>query len=210
MVIETSLRGIPFTVHDEDDDLSRAILRNGDFWEFDILDYIRDNYPKQHTIIDVGANIGNHSLYFSQYLNYTQIISFEPIEENFQLLVKNMRNSFMVGLNKYAVSDHSGSVFMTRDKSNYGAHEVRPDGIEEVPCVSIDKLGLMDVSLIKIDAEWHEPQVLDGASETIYRCLPLILIEDVKREYSSLFPRGYEMVGAWDHHNTFLWEYHEL
>src|SRR5260221_8795610 len=79
-------------VHDAGEDFSDAIIRDNDFYERDILDYIRDNYPIHECILDVGANIGNHTVYFAKYLDYKAIVAFEPIPDNFVLLKENIKD----------------------------------------------------------------------------------------------------------------------
>ena len=41
----------------------------------------------------------------------------------------------------------------------------------------LDSLDLGDVGFIKIDVEGHETEVIDGASELIARCRPIMLVE---------------------------------
>jgi len=63
---------------------------------------------------------------------------------------------------------------------NFGAlalSRAAADG-ERVPLVRLDSLDLPECRLIKIDTEGMEPQVLDGARETIARCRPLLYVEN--------------------------------
>lgn len=208
---EVNLRGIPFFLHDDKDDLSNAIAGNRDFWEADILDYIKDNYPTHNTILDIGANVGNHSVYFANFLEYKCIMAFEPEGTNYGLLAINMAQYKNIGLARMAVSNHTGKVGFQKHNTNYGAHAVNednPDIEEYVNCVSIDRIALSHVTLMKIDVEFHEPQVIEGATDTIIRCHPLILIEDVNVEYHrSLYPLGYKIEKDWTHHSTYLWKW---
>ena len=48
--------------------------------------------------------------------------------------------------------------------------------------MSIDALGLDQLSLIQLDVEGHELLALQGAQKTIERCAPIIMIEDNKVE----------------------------
>ena len=47
----------------------------------------------------------------------------------------------------------------------------------EVACKPLDQYGLEDVGFLKIDVEGHELAVLRGATETISRSYPSILVE---------------------------------
>ena len=70
--------------------VSRVIRSTNNFYEINFLEFIRLNYNKQNIILDIGANIGNHSLFFSEYLDFQEIISFEPYGPNIELLTKNL------------------------------------------------------------------------------------------------------------------------
>lgn len=198
------IRGIEFELH-PNEDLSNHIRREGDFFEAEILDYIRDNFNEQKTIIDIGANIGNHSVYFANFLKYDCILGFEPLEHNFALLNRNMTGYENIALAQYAVGNYTGMAKMQPNFSNSGAGEINNEfGTIEVPIMVLDRVFFTDVTLMKIDVEWHEPQVLEGAQDTIQRCKPLILIEDANKEYAKLLPQ-YDLIKAWDHHKTYLY-----
>lgn len=209
IVREIYLRGKPFYIHDEDS-LSGAIERDKDYWEADILDYIRDNYPVQKTIVDIGANIGNHSFYFGNYLKYDTLFCLEPIEENYQLLMLNMEKFDNISLLRVAASSKSGPLKMTMNMQNLGAHYVNDSGDVEIQAITLDRVVPMEnVTLLKIDAEGHEPEILNGASDTLYRCRPLILMEDGDK-FSEFLPEEYKLIASWEHHRTYMYEWVEL
>ena len=47
--------------------------------------------PTNGIVYDIGANIGNHTLYFSRTLNPKKIYSFEPAKELFETLNFNIK-----------------------------------------------------------------------------------------------------------------------
>lgn len=199
-----NLRGIPFLLH-ENESLSNAIAKNGDFWEADILDYLRNNFPYQRTIIDIGANIGNHTVYFANFLTAERIISIEADKINYDLLCINTFNYDNVYCYNIALSDYVGEAWIQHNLTNWGAHEVHDSGDEKVRCTSLDEYMFLDsLTLMKIDVEWLEPSVLKGAEQTIQYNRPLILIEDIKNEYGALLP-DYTLIKRWDHHGTSLY-----
>jgi FkbM family methyltransferase len=187
-----------------DEALSDHIRATGDFFEAEILDYIRDKYPDHRTIVDIGANIGNHSVYFANFLKYEAILAFEPLAENFELLKRNLVKYEGIGAVQNAVGNYTGVAHMTKNISNMGAGEIQENGEIPVPIIALDRIGLQDVTLMKIDVEWYEPQVLEGAQDTIFKCKPLILIEDANNAYGPLLP-DYELIKAWPHHKTYLY-----
>jgi FkbM family methyltransferase len=201
------IRGINLELH-QNEDFSNAIRRDRDFYEADILDYLADYHRDQKTILDIGANIGNHSVYFANFLNYTSIMAFEPIKANFELLKQNMAPYGNTSLIQMAVSATTHRDFrMFENHGNMGNGRADMDGNIFVNATSIDRLYLTDVTLMKIDVENHEPAVIEGAADTLYRCHPLI--EDWDRKYDKLL-KDYVLEKAWDHHRTYLyrWEYY--
>ena len=53
-----------------------------------LIKYLNQN----DIILDVGANIGNHSLFFAKYMNCNKIFSFEPYHQNIELFKRNLSN----------------------------------------------------------------------------------------------------------------------
>lgn len=198
------LRGIPLYLHDEDS-LSDAIVKTGDFWEADILDYLLKTYPNQRTIVDVGANIGNHTVYFAEYFKRAVVLAMEPVNENYLLLEINIAPYINAAAMKCAASNKRGTVKIALHPENKGAHSIREDGEVLVPSTTLDGLHLNHVTLLKIDAERHEPEILEGAQDTIFRLKPLILVEDSANVYGALLPPEYRLIKAWPHHNTYLY-----
>jgi FkbM family methyltransferase len=98
-----------------------------------------------------------------------------------------------IGLAQYAVGNYTGVARMQPHISNMGAGEINDGGNTEVSIIALDRIHLTDVTLMKIDVEWHEPQVIEGAQDTLFRCHPLILIEDANKEYAPLLPQ-YELI----------------
>jgi protein O-GlcNAc transferase len=43
--------------------ISNKIRKTSNFYEIEFLDFIKNNFYEQSEIIDIGANIGNHSLF---------------------------------------------------------------------------------------------------------------------------------------------------
>lgn len=208
---DITLRGIPVSLHPVGEALSDAVRRDGDFFEAEILDYIRDNYRIQKTIIDVGSNIGLHTVYFAAHLEYDAIIAFEPIIDNYNLLRENIKDFSGVTLRNEAAGETTTTVKMTINRGNMGACEIDPYGTVSVQQTRLDDLFVGEVSLIKIDVEWAEIQVLEGARNLILEDKPLILIEDSNFSYTDYLQRlGYEIESSWPRHKTYLYKWRVL
>jgi FkbM family methyltransferase len=173
-----TLRGITMELY-EHEAVCSAIVAAGDFYEAPLLDGLRDRFPTQDTIIDAGANIGNHSLYWSAFVPHRRLYAFEPVPRNFDLLSRNLAPYPRALCLEMALSDVRGYLRMKCDEVNMGRCRVDPEGELRVPCATIDDVAVHDnVTLLKVDVEDHERQVLRGASLTIARCHPALLVED--------------------------------
>jgi FkbM family methyltransferase len=199
------VRGIPLALHPAGDYVSDRIRSSGEFFEAAILDDLRTRITGG-VLVDAGAMIGNHSVYFAAFLPHSAIHAFEPMPDNLALLRRNVARFPTVTVHAAALSDHIGTLRMSEYPRNRGGAAVDPLGPLEVRAITLDSLGLEDVTLFKIDVERHEPQVLAGARDTIARCHPLIVIEDWDGIYATELP-GYRVIADWaTMHQTYLYE----
>ena len=77
----------------ENDHIFNNIRRKKIFYEHDLLFHLfKTIRSKNSTIIDVGANIGNHSIYFGKYL-CDKVISIEPSKLHSNILKKNLSSN---------------------------------------------------------------------------------------------------------------------
>lgn len=196
---------VELLVHDAGEAFSDALVRDGDFYERNILDYLRDNYPIHECILDIGANIGNHTLYFDKYLDYKSVVAFEPVPDNFNLLRENTKKAYSIWCRPEAVGEETGITHMTINRDNMGACEINPNGSLKVHQIRLNDIFVPQVTLIKLDAEWSEPGVIEGARPLLEEDQPLILIEDVNREYESILPSFYRLLSGWEEHKTYLY-----
>lgn len=172
--------------------------------EFLIMDLLmQPNY----IVLDVGANLGLHTVWFSKHAFTGKVHSFEPVEFNRQLLHRNLKQNRCKNVQVYsnAVSNRLGnsfiSVFDPTEPGNYGECsliEGHPkSNYQAVPTVPIDKLPFDRVDFIKIDVEGFEPQVLAGAEKTITKHRPSMLIEvnnsqpHIEKVWEQLNPKNY-------------------
>lgn len=200
------VRGVRLELHPSPDYVSDRIRETRDFYEADILDEVRRRVTGG-VLVDVGAMIGNHSAYLAAFVPHSAIHAFEPIPDNVDLLVGNVAPWPSVSVDEVALSDHEGTARMVVEHTNYGHARIpRVGGLVDVKTRTLDSYRLDDVTLLKIDVEGHEPQVLAGARDTIARCRPLIVIEDWPGTYAELLP-GYRLAVSWaEAHQTYLYE----
>jgi FkbM family methyltransferase len=154
-------------------------------------------YLKKHSILfsktvalDVGANIGNHSLFFSNY--FEKIVAFEPHPLNYKLIELNSSLSSKKNIEIYnsGISDQYGEMTISCvDVANSGSFS-----LNNTPSISSDTLVIVNtldnlcngrhISLIKIDVEGMELNVIKGASNIILQYQPVILFEQKHSNFS--------------------------
>jgi FkbM family methyltransferase len=160
----------------------------GEFSESEV-EVFRKYIKPGDTVLDVGANIGAHTVPLSQIVGDSGIVfAFEPERGNYYTLCGNVaiNNLKNVIAHQLAVGDKAGTIKVpfidTPLNSNYGGLELDKDysNIPHyiVPCVTIDDLHLEKCSFIKIDVEGMEKNVLMGCTKTIKRLHPILYVED--------------------------------
>ena len=167
------------------------------FFEQKFLMFIESNYNKQSEIIDIGANIGNHSLFFAKYLDCSKIHMFEPVQKNIDLCRRNLKEfPDKCILHGIALSDKSGYMTLyNSQRENFGGFSLHcySNGTsflveENIKVETLDSFNLNNISMIKIDVENHENEVLNGARQTILRNKPIIFIENLHHGFPKVCP----------------------
>jgi hypothetical protein len=78
------------------------------------------------------------------------------------------------------------------EKDNHGGYslnkQVNSFLVDTIPTFMLDDFDFEGISLIKIDVENHEIDVLLGAKKTILKCKPIIILENSYYYFSNLFP----------------------
>ena len=174
-----------------------------DYHDHNILPGICSRYIKPDSVIcDIGANIGNHTVYFAKHCVPRIIYAFEPVKETFEYLMDNVRlNHFEDTVNAMNVAlgakAFRGDVKVT-DESNCGANQIHEDGNGEVTGITLDSLGIGKVDFFKIDVEGFEYNVIMGGYETLRKSDATIFIEifddRFERVNSLLEEIGYHVV----------------
>jgi len=148
------------------------------FYEIDVLEYIKPKFAGG-VALDIGANIGNHSLYFSKFI-FDKVFAFEANINNYNVLLENKKNN-NIGDDKLitynvALSDGNKKYQSCEAGNNMGGCRVI-EGDGEMMTKKLDEFDLPKVDFIKIDVEGHELKVLKGAINLIKRDFPDIVVE---------------------------------
>jgi FkbM family methyltransferase len=164
------------------DPIQRA-HRNGTFYEAEDLALIAPHVPEGATFVDIGANVGNHTLYAAMILGAGRVIPVEPNPLALRLLMLNvMMNGLedrvsQAGYGLGLAAEEATGFGMEARKKNLGAARMLA-GEGDIPVTTGDALlGDETPGFIKIDVEGMEMQALAGLGETLTRCRPPMFIE---------------------------------
>lgn len=199
------------------DSISQCIVGLKDYWDKSALLLINKYLKDNAIILDVGANVGSHTVYWALERNAKKIYSFEPLEQTFEILSTNIELNnlkekvqlFPIGLSNeeckakvkiFWERNVGGTTFM---KSEDGGYDFRPLDNIEIP---------EKIDLIKIDVEGHEVEMLEGAVQTIIKNKPILVIESFthRNEVENiLFPLGYKLVDVIREGEDYIYKHFE-
>lgn len=149
-------------------------------YEYTMLQNMAKHLSKKDTFVDVGANIGNHSLYLAA-LSGCHVHAFEP---NAHLAAAITHSVAANKLHKKVVVHQLGvgaaantASFSHLDPQNLGAQSLQV-GEGDITITALDDIELgKNIKLIKIDVEGMEFDVLQGAQQTIAKHRPILYVE---------------------------------
>ena len=148
------------------------------------------------TIIDVGANIGYHAVWFAQQVGAQgRVYAFEPEPFNFALLQKNLLVNGCLQVSAFCCALANTELMLTLYKNPVNKGDIRawepgyrwPSML--TPCFSLDYFLHRDmfgpVAGMKIDTQGMELAVLAGARELIQQQPRMVLAVE-------FWPKGFE------------------
>lgn len=197
-----------------EDSIYKQMLFKNNFYESDLLEFIKTNAKKGGMYFDLGACYGTHAVFFGRFLA-DYVIAIEPIipdiiEHN---ILQNRCGNILIL--PYAVSDKESKAEVVIDKDNIGRSVIRENSDGNVLIYTLDEIydkfgkGL-EVNFIKIDVEGYEYRCLLGAERIIDRFSPDLSVE-AESKYSEqymeaerwLLDREYKVKGKFCQTPTF-------
>jgi FkbM family methyltransferase len=178
--------------HPMDAYIGRSFDLYGEFSEGEVILFRQLVHPGA-VVLDIGANIGAHTLYFARAVAPGgAVIAYEPQRVIHQMLCANLALNGVTnvrallagagrerGIAQVPVLDYAAA-------NNFGGISLGMGGPSEpVEIVPVDALGVQRCDLLKIDVEGMEDEVLAGATETIARFRPVLYVENDRREKSA-------------------------
>jgi len=185
--------------------VGRSLNAYGEFSEHEVRLY--QQLIKEHDyVVEVGSNIGAHTIPIAKMLRLGHILAFEPQRILYDLLRKNIRHNYKFRNNvlsfPYAVGNrnerinlptfdyshkdfYSSSLVWDSDMKPMMIEGAKVDQLESVQMVTLDSFQLHVCDFLKVDVDGCELEVLEGAQETIRRCSPIIYIENDREDRSA-------------------------
>lgn len=157
--------------------------------------FLRSVIKKNDIVIDIGANLGYFSIYFSRWIGAKGIVyAVEPVESVRKILKRNVKKCTNVKIIPYALGEFNKDIEIVNTTrklkgfiasgSNYVMDESKP-----VTDENIDKFnavmrkgselfgGLTKIDFIKCDVEGYETNIIPEMEALLKKHEPLMLIE---------------------------------
>ncbi|MCJ8329885.1 MAG: FkbM family methyltransferase [Lentisphaeria bacterium] len=184
------LESVELTPFDKNDIMWKLITDTQTFYEIELLEYISSCLSElpPGDIIDIGANIGNHSVYFGKFLAKSLI----AIEANPDI-IPTLRTNLESNVKDYTLIDCGvgessgmGEIHIPDDEqNNMGAAQLKiSEDNQGIIIRTLDSIiseqnidNTLDIRLIKLDIEGMELPALKGGIETIQKFQPHLFIE---------------------------------
>lgn len=169
--------------------IGRSLEVYGEWYEAE-LSLLRQAIKPGNTIVDIGANIGTHTVAFARMTGPQGfVLAFEPQTLLHGILSANLRMNDLHWTRAYnrAVGRAHGVLKIPYSnpvqEQNFGGFNAfgHADG-DPIELIRLDDMGLTQCHLIKIDVEGAEADVLAGAENTIRKFRPTLFVESNKAE----------------------------
>jgi FkbM family methyltransferase len=188
-----------FLYPSSDQTIGPCLASAGEFARAEV-DFLIAHLSPNDAVCDVGANIGTVSIPLAKALPGLSVFAFEPQLPIFRLLMRNVALNGVMSVEAYpwALGEADGMIeFATpalTTQTNFGAIGRGSQGGDKVPVVirRLDSLALPPLSIIKIDVEGYDLEVVRGAQETIRRGRPILFCE------AHASPKTVKLIGLLD------------
>lgn len=183
LVLELVVDAHPYRIvlpHAKTDYIQKKLATERVPYELEMLEDLRARVPTGGLVLDVGANIGNHTLFLSA-VAACRVEAFEPNHE----LCDALRRSIAINGLSDQVHLHETGLGRAVGHARFGVSSPANLGGQHLELGEGGlRVGVLDhfvfegpVQAIKIDVEGMEIDVLEGARELLKRDRPLLYVE---------------------------------
>lgn len=172
-------------VSDSDTHISKWVVETGRLDHDNFLPRLACEFIEEgQTVVDCGANIGGHTIAYSDKVGRGHVIAIEPGELAFQCLdhnVKLFKNKNVTVMNCALSNTNSFADFI--QGTNLGGSICKENSAGNTQTFCLDTLyniyprQLSDLHFIKIDCEGWERKILEGGRGLIQKFKPSMMIE---------------------------------
>ena len=135
-------------------------------------------------VLDIGAHIGLFTLYASQFCTKGLIYSFEPMKDNYELLLENIKSNNLeqVKIFNLAVSNSDDPIklFINNDESGHSMFSQSSQNLM-VDSISLKKIfddnKIEHCNFLKLDCEGAEYEIIEKLPSTYFEMIEKIIIE---------------------------------
>lgn len=192
-------------IHFVNDDPIGTCLHYYGEWAQQEFDLFENLLTAESNVLDVGANIGTHAVYFSRKCNKGNVVAIEPQIYIFEMLAANILlngcyNTIPIhagASSKPGVAKMVNFNPFVEHKINYGEFKINYDADKgiDTDIIILDKYASLNrFNLIKLDVEGLEVDVLEGARKILKEHKPFLYIEfNNKQGNDELLNKIYEL-----------------
>jgi FkbM family methyltransferase len=170
---------------DGEDEKLTPWIREHATWEADVVRLLEATLRPGGTFVDVGANVGFHSVVAALLVGPSgRVVAVEPEPESAAILRANLwrHRCGNALVHEVAASDRAGTVHLSPDPEGRSGSSLSASGIEAKAVRLDDVLADARIGVLKVDVEGAEPLVLRGAEETIRRSRNLVAVVEFRLE----------------------------
>ena len=196
----------------QEDAISRGLLSTKTPYEIDMLAAMLNRLEPGDICLDIGANIGNHTLFLAAH--GIRVIAFEANSDLCHLLDKSIKaNGFsdLVTVHNLGLGGAYGTASLPEQSpGNLGGWHLHAG--TDIKVVPLDSFTFPEkISAVKIDVERWEPFVFAGGKNTFLTHSPDIYCEinlgemtHIYKMFNLLRDMDYVCVDHWQHLNNYL------
>jgi FkbM family methyltransferase len=185
-----------FQINHHDTIIGRSLKIYGEYAEHEMM-LLSKLIEKSQTVVDVGANIGTHTVFFANKVGEKgAVIAIEAQPEIFNLLKKNiiLNDLKNVDAKNLVIASENYNIKLPAvnydQDGNFGALSFKIKNIDfylpikkagipsMIPAIPLDDLRLNACHLLKVDVEGMEKEVIDGAVNLIEKYRPILYLEN--------------------------------
>ena len=166
--------------------IRKILVATGEYQDY-IIEWAKKFGKANSVILDVGANIGCHTIPFAQLFDGScEVYAFEPEPEAHDILSENIKLNNLTNVRiikkglsnetkkqEFFINPHSGGSTLSPNPE----HGTDQSNTIDIDTIKLDDLNINNIGFIKVDIQFWEYYFLEGALETLIRNRPPLVLE---------------------------------